>query len=297
MAEYYRHFKGKVYRLVSVAKDSETLDKIVVYQAMYEDGDIWVRPYEEFFGKVDRDGMVRDRFTKIDEKEALEHAPLYLHPKYHFPDIEYQAETPTMLNPEAGFSRGVKAMVSLLLRRNLVDESFFDGLFNDDDIEKEAIRQIKSYHPGEDPKSIFHLIQAWGGNSGRGIYLHGEGFNWNVLRPKYEILINTCINTAEINDGSIAKLVKAVMSFDKSVDYLGVSFITKHVRFWLIRTLGNNALPIYDSIMANEVMRLNSVNAKHLAEYWKVMAAKAKQLGIGLVPLERQIFQYSLGTR
>lgn len=297
MAEYYRHFKGKVYRLVSVAKDSETLDKIVVYQAMYEDGDIWVRPYEEFFGKVDRDGMVRDRFTKIDEKEALEHAPLYLHPKYHFPDIEYQAETPTMLNPEAGFSRGVKAMVSLLLRRNLVDESFFDGLFNDDDIEKEAIRQIKSYHPGEDPKSIFHLIQAWGGNSGRGIYLHGEGFNWNVLRPKYETLIKACINTAEINDESISKLEKAVRSFDKSVDHLGVSFITKHVRFWLIRTLGNNALPIYDSIMANEVMRLNAVNAKHLAEYWKVMAAKAKQLGIGLVPLERQIFQYSLGTR
>ena len=297
MAEYYRHFKGKVYRLVSVAKDSETLDKIVVYQAMYEDGDIWVRPYEEFFGKVDRDGMVRDRFTKIDEKDALEHAPLYLHPKYHFPDIEYQAETPTMLNPEAGFSRGVKAMVSLLLRRNLVDESFFDGLFNDDDIEKEAIRQIKSYHPGEDPKSIFHLIQAWGGNSGRGIYLHGEGFNWNVLRPKYETLIKVCINTAEINDESISKLEKAVRSFDKSVDHLGVSFITKHVRFWLIRTLGNNALPIYDSIMANEVMRLNAVNAKHLAEYWKVMAAKAKQLGIGLVPLERQIFQYSLGTR
>ena len=297
MAEYYRHFKGKVYRLVSVAKDSDTLDKIVVYQAMYENGDIWVRPYDEFFGKVDRDGMVRDRFTKIGEKEALEHAPLYLHPKYHFPDIEYQAETPTMLNPDTGFSRGVKAMVSLLLRRNLVDESFFDGLFNDDDIEKEAIRQIKSYHPGEDPKNIFHLIQAWGGNSGRGIYLHGEGFNWNVLRPKYEILINTCINTAEINGGSISKLVKAVRSFDKSVDHLGVSFITKHVRFWLIRTLGNNALPIYDSIMANEVMRLNAVNAKHLAEYWKVMAAKAKQLGIGLVPLERQIFQYSLGTR
>lgn len=297
MAEYYRHFKGKVYRLLSVAKDSETLDKIVVYQAMYDDGDIWVRPYDEFFGKVDRDGMVPDRFTKIGEKEALEHAPLYLHPKYHFPDIEYKAETPTMLNPEAGFSRGVKAMVSLLLRRNLVDESFFDGLFNDDDIEKEAIRQIISYHPGEDPKSIFHLIQAWGGNSGRGIYLHGEGFNWNVLRPKYETLIKACINTAEINDESIAKLVKAVRSFDKSVDHLGVSFITKHVRFWLIRTLGNNALPIYDSIMANEVMRLNAVNAKHLAEYWKVMAAKAKQLGIGLVPLERQIFQYSLGTR
>lgn len=297
MAEYYRHFKGKVYRLVSVAKDSETLDKIVVYQAMYDDGDIWVRPYDEFFGKVDRDGMVRDRFTKIDEKEALEHAPLYLHPKYHFPDIEYQADTPTMLNPEAGFSRGVKAMVSLLVRHGFVSGGFFEGYFNDDDIEKEAIRQIKSYHPGEDPKNIFHLIQAWGGNSGRGIYLHGEGFNWNELRPKYETLIKACIDTAEITDESIAKLVKAVRAFDRSVHHLGVSFITKHVRFWLIRTLGNNALPIYDSIMANEVMRMNAVNSKHLAEYWKVMAAKAKQLGIGLVPLERQIFQYSLGTR
>ena len=297
MAEYYRHFKGKVYRLVSIAKASETLEKIVVYQAMYDNGDIWVRPFEDFFGKVVRDGIVQDRFSPIDENEALEQAPIYLNPKYCFPDINYQAATPSMLNPEAGFSRGVKAMVSLLLRRGLVSKSFFEGLFNDDDIEKEAIRQIRAYQPGGDLESIFHLIQSWGGNSGRGIYLHGNSFNWDDLKPKYQTLINACLITTEINDESIAELVKAVKSFDKSVDHLGVSFITKHVRFWLFRTLDNNALPIYDSIMANEVMRLNDVNVKHLAEYWKVMAAKAKQLGIGLVPLERQIFQYSLGTR
>jgi hypothetical protein len=296
MAEYYRHFKGKVYRLVSIAKDSETENKIVVYQAMYENGDIWVRPFDEFFGKVDRDGMVRDRFTPIDEEEALKQAPCYLNPRYSFPDIKYKAETPSMLNPEGGFSRGVKAMVSLLVRHGFVSGDFFEGFFNDDDIEKEAIRQIKAYHPGDDPESIFHLIQAWGGNSGRGIYLHGNGFNWNDLRPKYETLINACLDTTEIS-GSIDKLVAAVRSFDTSVDHLGVSFITKHVRFWLFRTLGENALPIFDSVMACEVMRLNAVSAKHLGEYWKVMAAKAKQLGIGLVPLERQIFQYSLGTR
>ena len=240
---------------------------------------------------------MRDRFTRIDENEALEYAPLYLHPKYHFPEIKYQAETPAMLNPDAGFSRGVKAMVSLLLRRKLVAELFFEGLFNDDDIEEKAVKLIRSYQPGEDPESIFHLIQAWGGNSGRGIYLYGEGFNWNELRPKYETLVDACIQTEEINDESIAKLVKAVRLFDKSVHHLGLSFITKHVRFWLIRTLGNNALPIYDSIMANEVMRMNVAKVKHLSEYWKVMLSKSKQLGIGLVPLERQIFQYALGTR
>ena len=89
----------------------------------------------------------------------------------------------------------------------------------------------------------------------------------NDLRPKYETLISACIDTTEINDQSIDNLVKEVRAFDKSFDHLGVSFITKRIKFWLFWTLGDNALPIYDSIMANEVMRLNAVNAKHLGEF------------------------------
>lgn len=71
MAQYYRHFKGNVYRLVCIASDSETLEKLVVYQAMYGDGECWVRPYDMFFGKEERDGRVFDRFTPIGEEEAL----------------------------------------------------------------------------------------------------------------------------------------------------------------------------------------------------------------------------------
>ena len=70
MSEYYRHFKGNIYRLVGIAKDSESLEKRVVYQAMYGDGDLWVRPYDMFFGKVERDGRVMDRFSPISEEEA-----------------------------------------------------------------------------------------------------------------------------------------------------------------------------------------------------------------------------------
>jgi hypothetical protein len=44
-------------------------------------------------------------------------------------------------------------------------------------------------------------------------------------------------------------------------------------------------------------MRKNSVEAKHLSEYWSVMIAKAQQLGIGLMPLERQIFKYAYEQR
>lgn len=65
MDKYYRHFKGGVYRLVGIAKDSETLEDMVVYQAMYGEHQMWVRPAKMFFGKVERDGNVMDRFMEV----------------------------------------------------------------------------------------------------------------------------------------------------------------------------------------------------------------------------------------
>ena len=65
--KYYRHFKGGKYKIIAVAKDSDTLEKIVVYQAMYGDGQVWTRPYDEFFGTVVRDGKEFPRFVEISE--------------------------------------------------------------------------------------------------------------------------------------------------------------------------------------------------------------------------------------
>ena len=62
-------------------------------------------------------------------------------------------------------------------------------------------------------------------------------------------------------------------------------------------TLGRNALPIYDSIMANTVMRKPAVEGKHLAEFWRVMHKKSLQLNIDLMPLERQIFKYGFSQK
>ena len=75
MNKYYRHFKGGVYRFIGIAKDSETLEEMVVYQAMYGDHQMWVRPKEMFFGKVERDGRVLDRFTELSDQEALPWEP------------------------------------------------------------------------------------------------------------------------------------------------------------------------------------------------------------------------------
>ena len=65
MDKYYRHFKGGLYQLIGLAKDSETLEDMVVYQALYGEKQMWIRPAELFFGKVERDGKVMKRFEEV----------------------------------------------------------------------------------------------------------------------------------------------------------------------------------------------------------------------------------------
>lgn len=63
----YRHFKGNEYELLYIAKDSETLEDMVVYKALYGEGGIWVRPLKMWNETVVRDGKEYKRFTYIGE--------------------------------------------------------------------------------------------------------------------------------------------------------------------------------------------------------------------------------------
>ncbi len=68
--QYYRHFKGNIYKVLHIAKHSETFDDIVVYQAMYGDREIWVRPRAMFEEIIERDGKSFRRFELITAEEA-----------------------------------------------------------------------------------------------------------------------------------------------------------------------------------------------------------------------------------
>ena len=68
--KYYRHFKGNVYRVLHIAKHSETLEEMVVYQAMYGEKGVWVRPKAMFEEVVERDGKSFRRFEPITPAEA-----------------------------------------------------------------------------------------------------------------------------------------------------------------------------------------------------------------------------------
>ncbi len=62
----YRHFKGKEYLVLHVAKDSETLEDLVVYQALYGEHGIWVRPLDMFLGQKEVNGEMINRFEEAE---------------------------------------------------------------------------------------------------------------------------------------------------------------------------------------------------------------------------------------
>jgi len=63
----YKHYSGKEYEIVGIAKHSETLEEMVVYRALYGEHQIWVRPLGMFLEDVEIDGKLVPRFEHIGE--------------------------------------------------------------------------------------------------------------------------------------------------------------------------------------------------------------------------------------
>jgi len=61
----YRHFKGKDYEVLGVAKHSETKEELVIYKKLYDDHSMWARPLSMFIEEVERDGYKGLRFKYV----------------------------------------------------------------------------------------------------------------------------------------------------------------------------------------------------------------------------------------
>jgi len=104
----YRHFKGKEYEVIAIARHSETSEPMVIYKALYGEGGIWVRPANMWNETVERDGKTYKRFAPMnektvvnDKKRASEAEALVDHltgsQKYYFSDLK-----PSDLQERAG---------------------------------------------------------------------------------------------------------------------------------------------------------------------------------------------------
>lgn len=59
------HFKGGRYRLLGFARSSESEELMVVYQTLYGESGMWVRPAKMFFETITRDGVTQPRFKPL----------------------------------------------------------------------------------------------------------------------------------------------------------------------------------------------------------------------------------------
>ena len=65
----YRHFKGGEYQVLGLARHSESGEAMVVYQALYGEGGLWVRPASMWSEQVDRQDYHGPRFIPVEDEQ------------------------------------------------------------------------------------------------------------------------------------------------------------------------------------------------------------------------------------
>ena len=65
----YKHYKGNKYEVIGEANHSETLEKMVVYRALYGEGELWVRPSYMWNEEIETDDKNAPRFELIESFE------------------------------------------------------------------------------------------------------------------------------------------------------------------------------------------------------------------------------------
>lgn len=66
-ATIFRHFKGSLYKIVTIAKDSDTLEDMIVYEGQYENNPCWIREKSDFFSLLDS-----EKYPNIKQKYRFE---------------------------------------------------------------------------------------------------------------------------------------------------------------------------------------------------------------------------------
>lgn len=223
----------------------------------------------------------------------------------NFPNIQYEDNFPP-LNDLPVLPRSPQGMYSILINNGIVNPTYLldMNVHNMIELEDEIFARIQNYSGSdEELRDIFCLIHIWGGISGRGIFIRGNGFVWDEIKVPYRALVCKCISTPILNgnvnpldvaENCIAPIYKSVCDFyrDSRIHHISTSFITKHTRYWLQRNNPNNPLPIYDSTFATNLMSYAGVYMRSLPVFWNCMIDKARLEHISLLSLERQLFNH-----
>lgn len=150
----YEHFKGGLYQVMSVARDSENEQQVVVYRALYGDLGVWVRPLSMFTEQIEHNGELRPRFKRLEiQSGVLEVAYLDItEGRVKEFEAAMQQASPLLAQSEGYISHQVKPCVEnasrfLLLVEWLSIEHHTEGFKNSDRYQQWRDLLHGFYHP------------------------------------------------------------------------------------------------------------------------------------------------------
>lgn len=134
--QFYRHFKDRLYQIVAVAEHSETGEQMVVYQALYGDYRVYVRPYDMFVSEVDH-----KKYPEVKQKYRFE--------RVEFSAAKAEEQLPAKEEPAAVLSEpdseeasGVNPILLEFLEADTLEEKMHIMIFRRNQMDDELLNSI-----------------------------------------------------------------------------------------------------------------------------------------------------------
>jgi hypothetical protein len=162
---------------------------------------------------------------------------------------------------------------------------------------REEHEQFKLNPNSTHSEKIFHLIQLWGGNEARMFYIKGTQLNKKLYFESIDVFTKS---------KSISEIISQLNLLIDGTKYFNISFATKHINLWQeLNSDSKLRLPIYDNIMAINVMGKFTLNKKNgkingythndyksLEQFWRNFVALSEKLNVPTTNIERNLFNF-----
>ena len=135
---------------------------------------------------------------------------------------------------------------------------------------------------------MFHLIQLWGGNTGRNIYVKKNGFEENWSFEAYQQIAKICTASKSQELPHVLKCLEEQM---KPMKHWGLAFASKHYSFWN-RNCETSRLAIFDSILCKGLFGKKTPSFKLYLKYLAALSEFSDKHPIPIHNVERNLFNY-----